>query len=571
VSSELVAQTATQDVSFSYTFGAGSFADVDTGDALTYSASLANGGSLPSWLVFNPATRTFSGTPTNGDVGTITVKVTATDTGNLTASSTFSLNVTDVNDAPTGNVTISGTVKQGQVLTASNNLVDVDGGVGSVSYQWYAGTTQVGTGASYTLQQADVTKVMTVKATYTDGRGFTNTKDSAPTVAVANDLPVISKLAAFERVATTVDLTGAAVTGTAIYGIEAHDIQNTNLGFSLGGSVNVSGKTINDYLQLVEDDANNKATVYLRSGVTMQSLIDALGGLGSSFLINVQDGPDTLASQVSIGGANSAIITTANTTAPALSSPASTDLLDSSIVYQAAASDASGYGLFSYSLSGTDAAFFTIDSATGAVRVNPSLTPTQTADFLSRSTYSLNVQVSDGVLGQSKSTTTPIVLNRPEVDKDAGLTVVATLDNHTTNNTNAVVDVTQTAVAANQVATGMSLPFGVSSITAQQEVDQGVVPTNISIYVPTSANVNGFWTAINGTLVNLADPAFGGNMTDLGNGQVRIDLKIDEAFDTAHGTNFVDNGVVTLNGAPAKVDLSALGANPMQINDLFWS
>ena len=73
VSSELVAQTATQDVSFSYTFGAGSFADVDTGDALTYSASLANGGSLPSWLVFNPATRTFSGTPTNGDVGTITV------------------------------------------------------------------------------------------------------------------------------------------------------------------------------------------------------------------------------------------------------------------------------------------------------------------------------------------------------------------------------------------------------------------------------------------------------------------------------------------------------------------
>ena len=52
---------------------------------------------------------------------------------------------------------------------------------------------------------------------------------------------------------------------------------------------------------------------------------------------------------------------------------------------------------------------------------------------------------------------------------------------------------------------------------------------------------------------------------------VRIDLKIDEDFDMTHGTNFVDQGVLNLNGAPANVDLAGLGANPMQISDLFWS
>ena len=41
----------------SYLIPSGTFTDVD-GDALTYSANLAGGGALPSWLSFNPATQT---------------------------------------------------------------------------------------------------------------------------------------------------------------------------------------------------------------------------------------------------------------------------------------------------------------------------------------------------------------------------------------------------------------------------------------------------------------------------------------------------------------------------------
>src|SRR3712207_8916544 len=42
-------------------------------------SALANGGALPSWLSFNASTRTFSGTPANGDVGAFDVRVTGRD------------------------------------------------------------------------------------------------------------------------------------------------------------------------------------------------------------------------------------------------------------------------------------------------------------------------------------------------------------------------------------------------------------------------------------------------------------------------------------------------------------
>ena len=45
--------------------------DVDVGDTLTYTSDASG------WLSFDAATRTFSGTPLNGDVGTTTVTVTA--------------------------------------------------------------------------------------------------------------------------------------------------------------------------------------------------------------------------------------------------------------------------------------------------------------------------------------------------------------------------------------------------------------------------------------------------------------------------------------------------------------
>jgi len=109
----LADQAASQDAAFSFTIPANAFTDIDNGDTLTYGATLADGSALPSWLTFDAATQTFSGTPANGDVGSLSVLVTATDTGGLSASSTFGLNVVNVNDAPTANADAGAAVEDG--------------------------------------------------------------------------------------------------------------------------------------------------------------------------------------------------------------------------------------------------------------------------------------------------------------------------------------------------------------------------------------------------------------------------------------------------------------------------
>jgi Ca2+-binding RTX toxin-like protein len=101
VVSALSDQPATEDAPFSFVVPTGTFADVDLGDTLTYSATLSGGAPLPSWLSFDLGTGTFNGTPDNADVGTLAVTVTATDQGSLSASTGFALTIQNVNDAPT--------------------------------------------------------------------------------------------------------------------------------------------------------------------------------------------------------------------------------------------------------------------------------------------------------------------------------------------------------------------------------------------------------------------------------------------------------------------------------------
>ena len=73
---------------------------MDAGDSFTYTATLSDDSALPSWLSFDAGTRTFSGTPLNEDVGTIALKVTATDSGSASVTDTFNLTVTNTTMLP---------------------------------------------------------------------------------------------------------------------------------------------------------------------------------------------------------------------------------------------------------------------------------------------------------------------------------------------------------------------------------------------------------------------------------------------------------------------------------------
>lgn len=182
-------QLATEDSSFSFSFAANTFSDVDTGDTLTYSAQLTGGGAIPGWLIFNSATRTFSGTPGNNDVGTISITVFADDgNGGTPASDTFTITISNTNDSPAGTVTIDGVLAEDQVLTANTSTLTDDDGLGVLSYQWFRDAAEVtgATGNTYTLGDNDVGASLSVQVTYTDLRGAMESVTSAGSALIAN-------------------------------------------------------------------------------------------------------------------------------------------------------------------------------------------------------------------------------------------------------------------------------------------------------------------------------------------------------------------------------------------------
>lgn len=93
----LIDQIGTQGQLFEFAVPAGTFTDINQGDVLTYTAMLADGSALPSWLDFDAATQTFSGTPNAADVRALDLKLTATDTGSLSATTNFVINMLSYN------------------------------------------------------------------------------------------------------------------------------------------------------------------------------------------------------------------------------------------------------------------------------------------------------------------------------------------------------------------------------------------------------------------------------------------------------------------------------------------
>lgn len=108
-----------------------SFSDPNNA-AITYTASLANGSSLPSWLSFDASTRTFSGNPpSSAQPAPLWLKVTATSSGG-SASSTFRLDVRNANDdpaeSPVGALPDRSISGNGSFTISRSAFADADGG-----------------------------------------------------------------------------------------------------------------------------------------------------------------------------------------------------------------------------------------------------------------------------------------------------------------------------------------------------------------------------------------------------------------------------------------------------------
>ncbi|MFP9467318.1 Ig-like domain-containing protein [Pectobacterium brasiliense] len=183
-------QSASQGSAFTFTLPANAFVDNDAGDSLTYRASLSDGSALPSWLVFNPQTQTFSGTPQNADVGSLAIRITATDKNSVSVSSDFTVVVNNVNDAPT-------------TTGISNQTVNGDG---AFSFQIPANT----------FSDIDVGDTLRLSATRADGSALpawvsfdpaTGTFSGSPGRANSGDLSIL---------VTATDAAGASVSTTFV-------------------------------------------------------------------------------------------------------------------------------------------------------------------------------------------------------------------------------------------------------------------------------------------------------------------------------------------------------------------
>ncbi|OAI01770.1 hypothetical protein A1353_00690 [Methylomonas methanica] len=165
----------------------------------------------------------------NGDIYTVSY---ASGTGNDVVLTAVVPVVIDVNDAPTGDVTISGLAIVGETLTVSNTLADADG-LGSIVYTWTDGNGNIlGTGPSLVLASEYVDKTIVVTASYTDGLGKVEIVSSTATLAVASgNATNATQTVDFNSSSSGGFSGGSFTTGSQI---PTNLIQPINTGFGLG-------------------------------------------------------------------------------------------------------------------------------------------------------------------------------------------------------------------------------------------------------------------------------------------------------------------------------------------------
>ena len=147
------------------------------------------GTTVPSWLSFNAATGVLSGTPENANVGTSgnDVLITVTDGNNGQVTDSFTITVTNTNDAPTvATLFLDASTDEDAAysLSISNVFTDVDSG-DSCTYSMSGAPSTItlsGTTISGTPVNDDV-GTHTIVVTCTDGSSASVSDSYVLTVA----------------------------------------------------------------------------------------------------------------------------------------------------------------------------------------------------------------------------------------------------------------------------------------------------------------------------------------------------------------------------------------------------
>ena len=278
-------QTATAGTAFTYQFPANTFNDTDTGDTLSYTATKPDDSTLPTWLTFDAATRTFTGTPAAGDLGMVSVKVTATDTSSATVSNEFNITVSAT--APGAPTSLSATASGSTTINLSWTAPASDGGSAITGYKievssdggstWndlVANTGNANTTYAHSGLAASTTRHYRVSAINGIGTSATtsNVANTTTDAATATVPGAPTSLSATASGSTTINLSWTAPSSDGGSAITGYKIEISTDG----------GSNWNDLVA----NTGNANTTYAHSGLaastTRHYRVSAINGIGTS-------------------------------------------------------------------------------------------------------------------------------------------------------------------------------------------------------------------------------------------------------------------------------------------------
>lgn len=180
------------------------FKDPDLEDVLSYSAQLADGSALPTWLKLDPNTGQMTTTAGAAPVGTFNIIVKATDPMGLSASDEFKLTITAANVAPVvaNRIADAVTAEEGTFtfVLPANTFNDANGDTLGLTATTASGTPLPAwlkfNAATRTFSgkpdDADI-GTLSVAVTANDSKGGLVTDSFDLTVTAVNDAPQVSK------------------------------------------------------------------------------------------------------------------------------------------------------------------------------------------------------------------------------------------------------------------------------------------------------------------------------------------------------------------------------------------
>ncbi len=482
--------------------------DVDTGDTKTYSLTDSAGGRFAIDSSTGVVT-VANGTLLNYEAATShTVTVRVTDSGGLTYDETFTINLTNVNEAPTGaNATVTTMEDTARTLaTADFGFSDVDAGdslsavridtlpgAGTLSLSGRA----VGAGDVVTAAEIAAGHLVFTPAADANGTGYAsfsfsvrdtgNTYDATPntitiTVTPVNDAPTV-----VTNNSATVD-EGGRVTFSAKH-LEVTDVDNTSdqLQYVMT-ALPANGRLLLNGVVLSLKDTFTQAE--LDKGL-LEYVHDGSETTSDSFDFTVEDGAGGSISDTTVKIAVNPV-NDAPTDLSVSSQTVAENAANGTVVGTVSATDPDVHDSRSYSLTDTAGGRFAIDSSTGVLTVaNGTLLNYETA-----TSHNVTVRVTDSGRLSYDETFTITVTNVNEAPTGADATVTITEDTSqvlTAGNfgfSDVDAGETMSAVRIDTLPAAGTLTLSGASVTAGQVITVSDLTAGNLVFTPVT-NANG--------------------------------------------------------------------------------